>query len=69
MLRDGNEDARRQCHVEDSVTLLSILLKVIEMLVKLLEWFILIVLSGDVCASFAESFQLFLDILGGCLDV
>ena len=58
MLGDWNENAGWQSHIEDSVALLAILLNVLDMLVKLLEGLILVILSREICADGAELVQL-----------
>lgn len=69
MLRDGNENARRQGHVENAVGFLVVLLQLLEVLLQCLERLVLVVLSGHVCAHLAELRQLLLHILGGGFDV
>ena len=69
MLRDGYEDARGKSHVEDSVALFAIVLDLHDVLVELLEWFILVILSSKIRASLAESLKLFFNLLGRGLDV
>ena len=39
------------------------------MLVELLKWLVLVILTGNICADLAESIELFLDLLSGCLYV
>lgn len=69
LIRHGNEDARRQRHVEDSVLFLMALLDVLEVLGEVDERVILVILAADVGAQLAEAIQLFFDFLGGGLDV
>jgi hypothetical protein len=69
MLGHWNKDAGRQSHVEDSVSLLAILLNLLDVLVKLLEGLILVILSREICADGAELIQLFLHIFSWCLYV
>lgn len=56
LLRDGNEDTGGQGHVENPVGLLSLAagLNLLEVLVKVDERVILVVLAGDVGAEGAE---------------
>ena len=69
MFRDGNENTGWQGHVEDSVALLPALLDFVNVLVKLLERRILIVLAGNICADGAELIELFLNFFRGGLDI
>ena len=69
MLRDGYENAWGQSHVEDSVALFAIVLDFHDVLVELLEWFILVILSSKIRASLAESLKLFFNLLCRRLDV
>lgn len=69
MLRDGYEHTRREGHIEDSVAFFTIVLDLQNVLIELLEWLILIVLSGKVCASLAESIELFFNFLCRRLDI
>jgi hypothetical protein len=69
VLRDWDEDARWERHVEYAVRLLATLLELLEVLLQLLEGLVLVVLAGNVCAEAAELVQLLLDLLCGYLDV
>jgi hypothetical protein len=54
VLRDGNENARRKCHVKDPVRFLATLLKLFDVFPQVDERVILIVLTGDVGAETTE---------------
>jgi len=69
VLGDDGENTGRQRHVEKSMRLLFPLLKFLQMLVKGIEGFVLVVLPGDVRAQFTEVIQLLFHILSRCLDV
>ena len=69
LIRNGDEDARRQSHVEDSVLFLLPLLDILKVLRKVLERFVLVILPRDVGAELAEAVQLLLDLLRGGLNV
>jgi len=69
MLRYGYEHTRRKSHIEDSVSFFTTALDLQNVLIELLERRILVVLSGNVCASPAESIELFFNILCGGLDI
>jgi hypothetical protein len=69
MLRYGYEHTRRESHIEDSVAFFTIILNLQNVLVELLEWLILVVLSGNVCACFTESIELLFNFLRGGLDI
>ena len=69
LIGDGNEDARGQGHVEDTVLLLLALFDLVEMLVEVDERIILVVLTGDVGAHLAEVLEELLDFFCGHLDV
>jgi hypothetical protein len=69
VLRNGNEDAGREGHVEYPVVLLATLLKLLHVLLKLDEGLILVVLTGNVRAEAAEFLQLLLQFLCRSLDV
>ena len=69
MLRYGYEHTRRESHIEDSIAFFTITLDLQNVLIELLEWFILVVLSGNVCASLAESIELLFNFLRGGLDI
>ena len=63
------EDTGRQCHVEDSVSLFPAVLNLLDVFVELLERFIFIILSADVCTYLAETLELFFHLFCGGLDV
>lgn len=69
MLRYGYEHTRRESHIEDSVAFFTIALDLQNVLIELLEWLILVVLSGNVCASLAEIIELFFNFLCGGFDI
>ena len=69
MLRDRDEDAGWECHVEHPVCLLPTLLELLQVFPQGDERVILIVLAGYVCAEAAELVQLLLEVLRRCLDV
>lgn len=69
MLRDCDEDAWWERHVEYPVSLAAALLELFEMLVQLNERLVLVVLARDVCAIATELLQLLLKLLCRCLDV
>ena len=69
MLRYLYEHTRRESHIEDSVAFFTIALDLQNVLIELLEWLILVVQSGNVCASLAESIELFFNFLCGGLDI
>jgi hypothetical protein len=69
VLRDWDEDARWERHVEYAVRLLATLLELLEMLLQLLEGLVLVVLAGNVCAEAAELVQLLLNLFCWYLDV
>ena len=69
VLRDGDEDARRQGHVKYTVRLLLVLFEVAEVRFELLEALVLVVLAGNVGTHAAELLELLLHLLGGSLDV
>jgi hypothetical protein len=69
MLRHDGENARRQSHVEDTVSLGATGLEPLKMLVQLEEGLILVVLAGDVGAQLAKLLKLLLDFLGRGLDI
>lgn len=69
VLGDDCEDTRGQSHVEETMSLRATTLELLEVLVKVLEGLVLIVLAGNVCAELAEVLKLLLDLLGGGLHV
>jgi hypothetical protein len=69
MLRYGYEHTRRESHIEDSVAFFAIFLDLQNVLIELLEWLILVVQSRNVCASLAESIELFFNFFCGGLDI
>lgn len=69
MLGDGDEDTGWKSHVEDTVSLLLTLLELGEVLLEFVEALILVILSGDIAAHFAETLKLLLSFLGWGLDV
>lgn len=69
VLRHCDEDAGRKSHVEYPVSLLAAILDICQMLLELLERFVLIILPRDVRAQATELFQLLLEILCWCFDV
>lgn len=69
VLADRNENTGRQRHVKDTVRLFSALLELLEVLLQVLERLILIVLTRNVTAEAGELLELFLEFLGGRLDV
>ena len=66
---DGDENARRKGHVEDSVLLLLSFLQLLQVFIQLNERAILVVLPGDVCTEAAKSFQLLFNLFCGDLNV
>ena len=64
-----DEDAGRESHVEYPVVLLAALLELLEMLLKLDERLVLVVLAGHVRAVANELLELLLQLLCGGLDV
>ena len=68
LLRDNREDTWWQCHVENTVVLLSSLFQLIEVLAQGDKGLILVILTRDVCADFQEVLELALDLLGWSLD-
>jgi hypothetical protein len=69
LIRHGSEDAGGQSHVKDSVLLLLTPLDALKVLSEVDEGVILVVLTRDVGAQFAEAVQLLFDFLGGGLDI
>lgn len=69
MLRDDGEDAGRESHIEDTVSLGTAGLELLEVLVEVLEGLILVILTRDVCAKLAEILELLLNLLGRGLHV
>jgi hypothetical protein len=69
VLRNSDEDAGRESHVEDAVGLLAALLEALEVVAELNERLVLVVLSRDVRAEATELLKLLLHILCGGLDV
>ena len=69
VLRDCDEDAGRERHVENPVGLLATLLEVLEVLLELLEGLILVILARYICAEAAELLELLLKLFCGGLDV
>lgn len=69
MLRYRYEDARWECHVEDSVFLGMILFNLLQVLLQILEGFILIILAGDIGAQLAEFVKLLFHVLRWRLHV
>lgn len=71
-LRDDDEDAGGQCHVEDAVSLFLVvlLLEFTKVLLEALVVFVVFVFVAlDVCAEAAELLQLVLNLLRRSLDV
>jgi hypothetical protein len=69
VLRNGDENTRRESHVEYPVVLLATLLKLLHVLLELDEGLVLVVLAGNVRAEAAELLQLLLQFLCGSLNV
>jgi len=69
VMGDGDENARRQGHVEDPILLLLSLLQLLQMFIQLNERAILVVLPRNVCAEAAEGFQLLFNLFCGDLNV
>lgn len=69
VLGDNGEDGRGQGHVEETMRFGATSLELLEMLFKLVERLILVVLAGDVSADLGEFLKLILNLLGGSLDV
>ena len=69
MLRDRNEDAGWQSHVEDSIALFSAIFDLFDVLVKHLEGLVLIILASNICADLAEFVQLLFHLFCWGLDV
>lgn len=69
VLGDDCEDTRGQSHVEETMSLWTTTLELLEVLVKVLEGLVLVVLAGNVCAELAEVLKLLLNLLGGGLHV
>lgn len=68
LLGDNGENARWQCHIENTVLLLSALLQLLEVCAQGHKRLILVVLTGDVCADFQEVLELALDLFRWSLD-
>ena len=60
VLGNGDEDTRRQGHVEYPVRLGTTLLDFLQVLLEIDERFVLVVLSRHICAETAELLQLLL---------
>jgi hypothetical protein len=69
VLRDCDEDTGGERHVEDAVVLLAALLELLEVLLKLDERLVLVVLAGNVRAVADKLLELLLQLLCGGLDV
>lgn len=69
VLRDCDEDAGGQSHVEYSVGLLSTLLELLQVLFELNEGLVLVVLARNVCAEATELIQLLLEFFSRGFDV
>lgn len=69
LLRHGNENTGGQSHIEDSVLLLLALLDLIEVGVEVDKGFILVILTRNVGAEFAEVVEQFFNLLCRNLDV
>ena len=69
VLRNCDENAGREGHVEDTVVLLATLLKLAQVLLKLDEGLVLVVLAGDIRTEACELLKLLLQLLCGGLDV
>jgi len=69
MLRDCDEDAGRERHVEDPVGLTPTLFERLEVLPQIDEVVVLVILARDIRAEVAEVIELFLNLLCGCLDI
>lgn len=69
MLGNGGENARRQCHVEDTVVFRSSFLEVIQVFPKPNERFVLVVLARYIRTLLQKFVKLFFHLLNRCLDV
>ena len=69
VLRDGNEHARGQSHVEYPILFWPPLLNLLEVFPEVDKGLVLVILPRDICTELAKVIQLLLHLLGGRLDV